>query len=298
MESLTVIVQTFIKTDTLKELFASLLNCFLIEHVRLILWCDNPKGSRKEAEHSLLQPKVMRLLREFSACSGKAFRSVEIHENSQNFGTCKTCEIAFDYAFIDSDFVIFVEDDVIFARDALAWFLGIRDSGILRKELYWAVAGESIFFDARNNKVQSALINEAIEIATTQDLVDQYTFHKFVPSTCFATTREKWQEFGKTRGQPTGDVDVCRRCEIEDKFCIFPIIPRVKDTGMLHDLGYSVMLHSKQGVVEHNKQTYLLSDMISRTMDLSSVMFREFKGDSGKLYRQSTLLEGFGTGVV
>jgi hypothetical protein len=289
MNRITLVVQPFIKTDTLHELCASLCNCTGIEDLRLIFWCDSSKGSRKEDVHAPLQREVMQFLDGFRQNSSGLFESVEIHENPENLGPYKTCKIAIDYAFRDSSYVVFAEDDVVFSRDAILWFKGMRDLGVLTREEIWAVAGESVFFDARKAEIPPGLVEDAIAAANAQVLATQYIQHKFVPSTCFATSREKWQEFGSTRGEPAGDVKVCERCEAENKFSIFPIVARAKDTGMLHALGYSVMLHTKENVAEH-KQTYLLSDMLTPMPELG---FQEFQGNAGLLFQQSTLLEGF-----
>jgi len=249
-------------------------------------------GGRRESELAPRREAVKSFIDEFSCEIGRStFASVQVKENSKNLGTCKTCEVAMTYAFESHEFAIFTEDDGIFARDALIWFEKMRDSCLSREPKYWAIAGESIYFNAREKIVDTPLVEAAQRRAHELALFSKFVAHKFVPSTCFATTRDKWREFGQTRGQAMGDEDVCKRCLAEEKFCLFPVVPRVRDIGMLHDLGYSVMIHTKSGVREL-KNTYLTSDMLDRCIDQAG--FTPLPPDqAGLLYSQSSVKLSF-----
>ena len=76
--------------------------------------------------------------------------------------------------------------------------------------------------------------------AQSHNLIDRFVYLNFLPSSCFATNREKWAEFGRTRGMINGDRAVTDRCMAEGKVCFWPVIARCRDTGMHHPLGYSV----------------------------------------------------------
>ena len=97
--------------------------------------------------------------------------------------------------------------------------------------------------------------------------------------------------FSVTRGQPVGDVVLCERCRKEGKKCLFPVVARVKDTGMLHPDGYSVLIHT-QANVSSVKNCYLMSGDVAPTADIRPPL-RPFTGDAGRLFWQSTLLNGF-----
>jgi hypothetical protein len=188
-------------------------------------------------------------------------------------------------------FVLFAEDDIVFAPDALGWFRQAAAVGLAEDDSVWAVSGESIFFNARGGQVTPELKSGALSHARFHNLYPTYTYHSFIPSSCFATTDKKWAEFGVTRGQPLGDVDLCNRCADEQKRAVFPIIPRVRDIGMLHKDGFSVTIKGADNVSEL-KQTYLTSaDLAEEGAD--NVNLKLFDGDAGLLYRRSTLLEGF-----
>jgi hypothetical protein len=104
----------------------------------------------------------------------------------------------------------------------------------------WAIAGESKFFDAYRHIPSDSDMSRALELAESGNLIDKFVYLDFLPSSCFATIREKWNQFGKTRGTTNGDRAVLERCRAEGKVCFWPVIARCRDTGMHHPFGYSV----------------------------------------------------------
>ena len=81
----------------------------------------------------------------------------------------------------------------------------------------------------------------------------------------------------------------------EGRSCIFPIVPRAKDVGMLHDYGVSVTTHTKDGV-QALTNPYVLAEDVIAERPIRYLRLTNFEGDSGLLFRQSTLLEGFPRG--
>jgi len=290
MKPLTLVVQVYIKTDTLKALCDSLLNCNEMSHIRLVFWADSPLGARNSAVAAPLQLELIEFLNDFIRVNFSFFSSIELFRNGTNLGPCKTCEVALNYVFESDEFAVIVEDDVVFAKDAFLWFDQARNFDLFKDDHCWAIAGESIYFDSRNKEVLNDDFERGIAIIEELSLVSKFVTLNFIPSTCFATTSQKWADFGATRGLPRGDAEVCTRCRAENKYAIFPVVPRVKDTGMIHDLGFSVMLHSKEVAVNHNKQTYILSDQVIHNALLTE-SFSRFDGDTGALFRRTTLLE-------
>ena len=201
-----------------------------------------------------------------------------------------TCKSALDYAFRNHDFAVLIEDDIVLSSDALLWFDEVRDLGLLETQNNWAAAGESIFFDARGKTISHALVERSMRIVEEQQLINKFTIHDFVPSACFGTTRRWWTEFGYTRGEPRGDVSLCRRTKDEGRGCVFPVVPRAKDVGMLHDYGFSVTIHTKEGV-QATTNPYLLAEDLLPKQPVPRLNLERFQGDLGVLFRQTTLLE-------
>ena len=292
MPDYAVVVQCFNKPDTLEAVCRALLACSSTERFGLVFWTDSPINSRDEARFAPAHRDVLTLLEELRPELEGKFASVEIHKNMTNLGPYKTCKLALDHTFKTYNFVVFTEDDGIFAPDALEWFLACSRTDEFALDRTWAISGESIFFDAREKNVDSCFIQAAIAYVRTEQLADKFAEIGFIPSTCFATSLTKWAEIGETRGQTNGDVDLCRRCEIEQKTCIQPIVARVRDVGMLHDLGYSVSIHSRAGVSEI-KNTYVTSAQLYVSGAYPSFVCIIDQSRNGDIYRRSTLLEGF-----
>ena len=290
LESTAVVIQCFVKPDTLQGLMASLIGCAGTESIDLLFWCDGVAGSRREAEFTSARDAVLTLVREFAGIYAQRFRSITVCENETNLGPYRTCQLAIDHAFKDHEFAIFAEDDVFFSRDALLWFASARDL-LIQDESFWAIAGESIYFDARDKTPDQVFVERAVKIASERHLLDKFGTLDFIPSSCFATSRSRWSEFGSTRGQPRGDFEVIRRCKQEGRRCAFPLVPRAKDVGMLHDFGYSVTLHTKEGV-RSVKNTYLLADDLLPQGPLEPPRLEPFRGDPGALFAETTLRSG------
>ncbi len=286
--SYAILVQCFAKPDTLFGLCSSLTQCDGTKDFHLVFWSDAPGTGLQADRHSARNQQVQLAIETFTRDHAHRFASVSFHRNDVNRGTCATCRIALDATFSMHEFVIFTEDDTVFAKDALRWFEGLVKGGMLTKPEILALAGESIYFDSRARAVPPGYAAKARATAVTRNLAAEYVALNFVPSTCFATTREKWHSFGALRGQPRGDEDVCNLCKENGLFAIFPVVARVRDIGMLHDDGYSVGVLGKDHVSEI-KNTYLMSD----DLPPSTQELRPFTGNMGRLFEESVELRSF-----
>ncbi len=282
------IVQCYIKVDTLDALCKSLVECSELENFNLIFWVDKVKTTSVYTGDSDANAAVFDYIASFCTDFDHLFASIEVKSNDVNLGTCKTCQSALDYAFQSYDFVAFTEDDTVLARDALAWGTALYKSGILSEKDTIALAGESIFFDSRRAAVDPAYVDVAISEANRRGYFNKYVKLNFVPSTCFFTTKAKWDMFGSIRGQPHGDEDVCNLCRDQQLFCVFPVVARVKDVGMLHDKGHSVRTLGTSNVPEI-KNTYLTADSLIPFSDSPE----PFAGNTGRLFEESVKLLGF-----
>jgi hypothetical protein len=167
----------------------------------------------------------------------------------------------------------------------------MKDSAACLDDAIWAISGESIFFDAQRVMPSRGFIEAAKAHARKHQLWEQYIPLDFIPSTCFATNRQKWTQISATRGQTNGDVELCHRCRTEGKKCLFPVVARVKDVGMLHPDGYSVSIHTAENVTSV-KNCYLVSGDIRPWANVMPEL-RPFDGNAGLLFWRSTKLNGF-----
>jgi hypothetical protein len=286
------VVTPFVKLDTLVRLCASLLKCEGIRSKKLIFLQDSPVGIRleqaraKEEEYLWQADRVQTFLNLFKELHSSSFLEIQVLSNERNLGPYKTCQIALDYAFESADFAIFAEDDTIFSSDAMYWF-DFCHSNLLGHDSVWAIAGESIFFDSRTSTATAEQVGRLRRIADSQGLVNKYTAMDWVAPTCFAMTREAWITFGPIRGQTCGDIALNEFFKKHELRCVFPVMPRVKDIGMLHPDGFSVAVHGEDLVQGENKNVLLMSE----DSYLAAKQFEPYLGNRDELYAATSLLD-------
>lgn len=276
-------IQAFVKEDTLRVLLDSLLRCEGLEAIDVVFFTDGVVNSRHPDEYAMKLFSVEQRIQEFIDNQSHNFRSVRMSGSSLNLGPCRTCQVLMDQCFRINDFCVLLEDDLVLSADTFLWFDWARNSEVFKRPDIWAVAGESIYFDSRGNHIPREVKVGIRNYAIHNELSRFFTEENFIPSSCFGTSAEKWRQFSMTRGDVRGDVEVCRRCRDENKICIFPVVPRVKDDGMLHDDGFSVLLHSKEGVSEI-KSTYLLAEELGE----APTIFVPYGGNRNELYQLTT----------
>jgi hypothetical protein len=260
-------IQVFNKPDSAVMTLQSVARCSGSENYHLFILQDGLIGSKQVEQYQEPHAETSKAVRYWIDANRHNFLSIWFDCADRNYGPYSTAERLINEALDEREFVIFSEDDVVFEEDAIQWFERLRNhTGFLLPNV-WAIAGESKFFDARSHVPSTTDIHQALEVAQRQNLIDRFVYFDFVPSSCFATNRAKWSEFGKTRGGPNGDRDVCLRCRAEGKVCLWPVVARCRDVGMHHPLGYSVRWRGTSHPVFKN--SYILSGM--------------FNGDSAQL---------------
>jgi hypothetical protein len=222
---------------------------------------DGCSESNQTEKYRAAWAETSQTLKSWISKNKNHFASVQFESSDHNRGPYETAEQLITWAFNTSNSVIFSEDDLIFESDALEWFERALSHPMFLRPNAWAVAGESRFFDSYRHVPSNSDVDRALEITETENLVDRFVYLDFVPSSCFATTREKWAEFGSTRGKVRGDRAVVDRCLAEGKVCFWPVIARCRDIGMHHPQGYSVRWKGLNH--ERFKNSYVVSGMLN-----------------------------------
>lgn len=255
-------VQAFNKAESALRTLDSILRSRDSKNHHLFILQDGCFGSRHTEKYGAAWEETTRAVEKWISANRDHFPSVCFEWSNRNNGPYRGAERLITWALEKSESVIFSEDDVIFEADALEWFKSAFANHAFRRPDVWAIAGESKFFDSNRHVPSDADTSRALEVAQTQNLLDRFIYLDFLPSSCFATTRDKWAEFGKTRGTTNGDRAVVERCRAEGKLCLWPVIARCRDTGMHHPLGYSVRWKGLQHAVFKN--SYIVSGMLKR----------------------------------
>jgi hypothetical protein len=190
----------------------------------------------------------------------KKFNSAIYQISPTNIGPSGLCKLSMDYAFKTNDFCIYLEDDVFLANNALIWFT--YTSTLLHWDTYKFISAESIYYDSRSEVLSDETI-EHIKTHISNNKYQQYfiEINKFLTSSVFATTKDIWNsEIRVLRGGMNGENQLNDAIQLHNWKCIFPVVPFAKDIGMLHEDGWSVAWHTKDGVREI-KNVYIMADM-------------------------------------
>lgn len=247
-------LQVFNKPDLTLELLTSLSNAFGVETYRVYVLQDSLTGALSSKRYAPDHARTKAVVEAWLQQNATRFVAASFRENDTNLGTCKTTQAVIDWALTDCDDVIFSEDDTTFEPDALMWFRAMLAHEAFAAGDVWAVAGESKIFDSGGAPVTQEQLAEGHAAVTNEGLLAEFIRLSFLPSTCFATNRQKWSEFGATRGHPNGDRDVNIRCKEEGRFSLWPVVARVSDNGMHHPNGFSVLVHKSPERVSNKKQ--------------------------------------------
>lgn len=253
------VVQTFVKSDTLDQLFESLCQADGTEDFDLFVIQDSIVCSKKFAGFTEQLSTVRSVIARWLPALSENFGMVTTKFLTENRGTTATLKLALDLVSNTYERFIFAEDDCVFSKNALLWMTAATSR--LSASGPFFVGGESIFFDSKGEAVGEEVFRNLDTVSRLPDFRNSYLCERFVPSSCFATTSSNWKITSAVRGFPRGDkhlTDFLRTINA-DKVCILPIVPRVKDVGMQHTYGYSVAHHGVSGVPSI-KTTILLSD--------------------------------------
>ena len=256
----TIAVQAFNKAESVLGTLDSIARSRGSNNYGLVILQDGCSGSPRTEKYRAAWAETTQAIESWISMNTDHFSSVSFDRADRNNGPYRTAERLITWALEKRNSVIFSEDDVIFEYDAVEWFERALGHSMFLRPIVWAIASESRFFDSYRHVPSDADVCRALEVAQAQSLIDRFAYFDFLPSSCFATTREKWAEFGKTRGATNGDRAVVERCRIEGKLCLWPVIARCRDTGMHHPLGYSVRWKGPDHVAFKN--SYVVSGML------------------------------------
>lgn len=240
MAKAAICVQAFNKADTIIETLESLARARLAEEFDLIVVQDGLEGNRFKDRYSKEHSETKAAIEAWLVKNGGRFKTECFICESIGRGTAGTAKVAIDYGFENHDWVVFSEDDLIYELDALEWFSAMIDhEGFLREDV-WGIAGEAKHFDSKGLLVAEETVREAKQHVRDHNLISKFFYFGWMPSSCFATNKKKWGDFGDTRGLPRGPKQVNDRCKAEGKKSLWPVVARARDIGMHHSIGYSM----------------------------------------------------------
>ena len=256
-----ILVQAFIKVDTLSKCLDSLRACTGASNFRLVIFQDGVDGNPFMGKYGKEHQETKGFIERWVETHEAAFQSVEFHPQTQGRGPLLTCKLSVDYAVTDASFVLFTEDDIIFAKDSLTYAQQIIETPDWTDLDVWAAELESKCFNSGDGSILPRDIKECLQLARDQELISKYTTSlKVMPLSCFVVIAGKWAEWFETRGR--GELGSLQdRLREEGKTVLWPIVARARDDSMRHPKGYTMNLRKGSGMAEMvaQKNTFLTS---------------------------------------
>lgn len=233
-------VQTFVKVDTFQYLLDALNSCIGIEKYTVILNIDSCSDMWYQnrlswIENNKIIKKIAKSFQNNNFC-----KSVHIIENEHNLGAYTTCKNSIDNAMNFSDYVIFLEDDIILSKDAL-----------LFHENTWEIY--------KNDPNLFAICCGSIDMEHIDtDINNLYQLYSlsWIGSAEFGISKNIWEKYGHIRGQVNGDIDFGMICKNSNMYTICPKIKRCCRMGIDHPDSYSAYHHPKETYIEDRCKPY------------------------------------------
>lgn len=122
-----------------------------------------------------------------------------------------------------SDYVIFLEDDIILGEDALLFY------------------HQAFLFNQKDDRM-FGVSSQALHGQSSESQDDIFTLKKvnWIGSAEFGVGKKVWQKYGYLRGQrPHGDSNFGHACRKDNMYTIYPIVNRSCRIGIHHPDSYS-----------------------------------------------------------
>jgi hypothetical protein len=238
-------------------------NLFQIEHIneyKIVFWHNSLNGNSYYDSYTYG--------RKHQSCAKTIIDNIKIFDNAEYFLNEPSYDLyidrynAIEYCFNYSDNVIYVEDDIIFSKNFINYFLNFIDNNYKNK--YQFIAGESILFDSSNKILNEEHINIMKNIVEKYELNKYFTCVDYTPSSCLLYNIDIWNEIKKNANGKLSMDYLNSFCKINNYKTVIPIVAECADIGMLHDTGYSMVILGKKKISEI-KNVYILNDKINTT---------------------------------
>lgn len=250
-------IQAFVKLDTVTKLINSLFQCIGIDKYKIIFFIDNIDNSLYKNRSDWIEKnqKVYKYLQEISQK-----HNIELYQPTTNIGCYKGCQQLIDMCMNYSDYVIFLEDDIVLGKDALVYYENIY----------------SQYIADNNHPCIDAVCSSTWRQYTTTDRINTdntpYVTHleviNWIHSYEFAITKPAWDKYRDIRGSARGDILLGCEFQKYHKYSILPKIGRSCRIGYNHQDGYSTyykqLSQLPPNVNETPESNYLSNYIVSK----------------------------------
>jgi hypothetical protein len=203
-------IQCFVKLEILQLVLEKLEQCYGSNKYTLILFVDSSNNLLYNRPDWI--EKNNNVINYIKNYTSNKFKTIIKHYEKNNLGPYVWCKKTVDLCLDISDYVIFMEDDVIISKDFLLYHEYMFNNyanynnifGIASSLMYWP---DSYVFDSTK--------------------IDKVNKASWIPSFEFGMTKTVWDKYGKYRQlQPEGDMYFGQQCKDNNMYCMYPLIPR------------------------------------------------------------------------
>ena len=253
-----------------------------LKKIHLLLYVDKAKIGTKSYEKNI---ELIDKLISYKNNKDCLFKSITIKVSDINLGPYKCCYTAIETGFTLSNNVIFSEDDILFCKDTITYFIAyfnnkiknvdINDEhclGITSSSIHFGFTQKTSFTINRNDIVVNNLFLDKIksikEKIKNNVSVNSCQKIKWAPNKQFCLLKHNWDKISffrtdnyildkklniKSPDEATGEF-----VKNNDMYFIYSYIPRSNDIGLYYDLGCTTLYYN--GCPSPDTIKYLTTD--------------------------------------
>lgn len=239
-----------------------------LKNINLLLYVDKANNNSKSFDKN---NELIKKLLSYKKIKSDIFKSITVKISDKNLGPYICCYETIETGFTLSNNVIFSEDDILFCKDTINYFMAyfndkitnvdINDDkclGITSSSLNFGFRKKSSFIINENNIVTNDLfLNKINDIK--EKIIDKHSFnycHKvnWAPNKQFGLFKHNWNKIkffrtneyilDKKLNTKAPDHATALFVKENNMYFIYSYIPRSNDIGLYHELGCTTLYYN------------------------------------------------------
>jgi len=253
-----------------------------LKQIHLLLYVDKANEKSKSYEKNI---ELIKKLFSYKNEKEYLFKSITIKVSDINLGPYKCCYNAIETGFTLSEHVIFSEDDCIFCKDSIKYFMAyfnnkiknidINDEnclGITSSSIYFGFTKKNSFTIDGSNIISNNLLFDKIknikEIIKANGTINSCQKINWAPNKQFGLLKHNWNKIkfyrtdnymlDKILNTKAPDEATAMFVRDNNMYFIYSYIPRTNDLGLYHELGCTTLYYN--GCPPNDTIKYLTTD--------------------------------------
>jgi len=228
MIDLSIGVLTFSKLDTLRLCLDKLERCNQISNYTLTICADSISSHMDlinyPSQYLDMNRQVKEYIEFYKQNTTNIYKNIEIIHTPHNLGPAASCKFLIDHMFTKTEWILFLEDDILVNKDALTYLVTTIENA--PEEFAYCIS--PIF------EHPDISLNNIAEYANKKQHID------WISSTDFAISKHIWDKYGHIRGEKSnGDSRFGYYMRENGLTSLCPMISRCTRIGQNHEYSYS-----------------------------------------------------------